>query len=718
MRVGIDVGGTFTDVVALDAATRAIVARIKVPTTHASPSGVAEGIVEGVRRLLASGIDARAIAFIAHSTTQATNALLEGDVARVGIVGLHDRFGWLARAQTALRPLALGARATFAPRIAYARAGDDASIARAIDELERGGIEALVASDAFGVDRPARERRVTSLARERGLLATSGHEVASTYGLAARTRTAALNAAILPRMVRTSEMTAAAVSRAGIDVPLMIMRSDGGVMDVREVARRPILTMLSGPAAGIAGALLHENVTDGIFIEVGGTSADCSVIRRGSPQMRPARIGGFRTMLRTLDVRTLAIAGGSLLRLDPGAGVGAGVAALRDVGPRSAHIAGLKYTCFLDPASFEGARATFVRPERDDPDDYLALELRDGTRAALTPTCAANLLGYVPAEAFARGDARAAERAFDLVGARIGVDARTLARALLDRSALKLRTAIDELIEEYELERTTVELIGGGGGAAALVPFAAERLGFTHRLARDAEVISPVGVALALVRDVVERTIPNATADDVVRVRREAVERVVASGADPALVEVSVELDARRNLVRATASGATAAASGSASAERSEAERLAAIARAARVPVEAIAIVARTASLIVASVGRRVAGAFGSGIGARSDSDVYVVDASATVRLAARRAVVGVTTAAGAAGALESLLERATAFGDVGRALPSLALAYGGRVADLGALAESAHAVALANEELRGLDGEAIVVAIASLRDA
>jgi N-methylhydantoinase A/oxoprolinase/acetone carboxylase beta subunit len=90
LRVGIDVGGTFTDVVAVDAANGEIVARLKVPTTHRASEGVAAGIVDGLARLLSDGsIDAGRVAFIAHSTTQATNALLEGDVARVGIVGVH-----------------------------------------------------------------------------------------------------------------------------------------------------------------------------------------------------------------------------------------------------------------------------------------------------------------------------------------------------------------------------------------------------------------------------------------------------------------------------------------------------------------------------------------------------------------------------------------------------------------------------------------------------
>jgi N-methylhydantoinase A/oxoprolinase/acetone carboxylase beta subunit len=709
LRVGIDVGGTFTDVVVVDAATRAIVARVKVPTTHDAAEGVAAGIVAGLARALeAPGVDAARIAFIAHSTTQATNALLEGDVAQVGIVGLHGAFGWLERAQLRVPPIRLGENAQLAPRIAFARAGDPDAVRAALDELLAAGSDAIVASQSFGVDRPAAERETVRLARARGGAATAGHEVATTYGLRARTRTAVLNAAILPRMVRTSQMTAAAVERAGIAVPLMIMRSDGGVMEVGEVARRPILTMLSGPAAGIAGALLHENVTDGIFIEVGGTSADCSVIRRGLPQMRPAQVGGHRTMLRTLDVRTLGIAGGSVPRVDPAA---RGVAALRGIGPRSAHIAGLGYACFTAAERFDGARPIAVRPQQGDPGDYLALELAGGERVTLTPTCAANLLGYVPAGDFAWADPAGARRGFAVAAEHLACTPEELARALLERAAAILRTAIDELIVDYGLAPGDVELVGGGGGAAALVPFAAEHFGFRHRLARDAEVISPLGVALALVRDVVERTIVNPGADDIVRVRREALERVVAAGAAPELVEVAVEIDARRNLIRATASGATSAVSGSAAAQAvSDDERSAAAARALHAEIGGVERVAAAGTFVLfgARSGRREADA----------RDVCAVDERGIVRLTALRAIVTTTTVARLERRLGDLLERGTAFGDVGRALPDVHLVYGRRVADLGALAESAHVLALAAEEVRGLAADDAVAIVAATREA
>ncbi len=719
LRVGIDVGGTFTDVVVVGALSRTIVARVKVPTTHAAHEGVAAGIVAGLVQALAQpGVDASRIAFIAHSTTQATNALLEGDVARVGILGLHGRFGWLERGQLRVPPIVLGESARLAPAVAFARTGDAGAVAAALERLLAGGAEAIVASESFGVDRPAGERHAAGLARERGVPATAGHEVATTYGLRARTRTAALNAAILPRMVRTSQMTAAAVERAGIGVPLMIMRSDGGVMDVAEVARRPILTMLSGPAAGIAGALLHENVTDGIFIEVGGTSADCSVIRRGLPQMRPARVGGHRTMLRTLDVRTLGIAGGSVPRLDLGA---RGIAALRGVGPRSAHIAGLGYACFTAAGAFAGARAVSLQPQAGDPADYLALELANGSRVTLTPTCAANLLGYVPEGDFARGDAASARAGFALAAERVGLDAEALARAVLERAAEILRGAVDELVADYGLVPGDVELVGGGGGAAALVPFAAERFGMRHRLARDAEVISPLGVALALVRDVVERTIVNPGPEDVVRVRREAFERVVAAGAAPELVEVAVEIDPRRNLVRATASGATEAAAGAGSGsagggesgtDASEREKYAAAARALHAAPEALEAFASAGTFtLFRAAGQRVAGE-------QSAGDVSVVDGRGVVRLTVRRATIRLCTVARLERALTTLLEEATTFGDVGRALPDVHVIYGRRIADLGALAEPAQVLALAAEEVRGLaEGEPVAI-VAVRRDA
>ena len=660
LRLGVDVGGTFTDVVAIDAARGALIARVKVPTTHDAAEGVAAGIIDGIRQLLREhAIAPDDVAFIAHSTTQATNALLEGDVARVGVIGLVPRAGWFARAQMRFRPVALAPGITFAPLIRFVRSGDDAGLESALAALQHDGVEAVAFSEPFAVDRPAHERGATEAARRRGLLATSGHDITAMYGLRARTRTAALNAAILPKMVRTAQMTRDAVERAAIRAPLMIMRSDGGVMDVREVFTRPILTMLSGPAAGVAGALLYENVTDGIFLEVGGTSVDCCVIRGGRPQIRSARIGGHRTMLHTIDSRTLGIAGGSIARID--------ARAIIDVGPRSAHIAGLRYAAFCDAAAFEGARVERFAPAAHDPADYLRFALVDGSYATVTPTCASNLLGYVPDDAFARGNAEAAQAAFALLAGELGGDAHALARRLLELAAAKVRPTVEALIADYELERGNVVLVGGGGAAAALVPFVAEHDGFEHRIARDAEVISPIGVALALVRDMVERTIVDPQPADIVRIRREAAERVIAAGAAPDRVEVSVEIDAQHNRVRAIASGATAM-------------------------VDAAAPLALRVE--------------------RANDKVQVIDERDVVRLVLKKACVTSTTVAKLDDALARSIEDATRFGDVGRALPDLYLVHRGHIADLRGMAGAAQARALAQEEVAGCDEGEEVIAI------
>ncbi|MBR0283873.1 MAG: hydantoinase/oxoprolinase family protein, partial [Selenomonadaceae bacterium] len=275
VRIGIDVGGTFTDAVAIDNETYEIIAKEKIPTTHDSKEGVAEGIVRVLQNIMEhNGIQPEEVVFIAHGTTQATNALLEGDVAVTGIFGMGSGIE-AGRAEKISKigniPLALGKELkTVFAFLETADAKADAKEAEAkIKELKAGGAEVIVATEAYGVDDPENEAFVVNMAREMGLYATGGHEVSKLYGLKVRTRTAVVNGSLIPRMMETANMTESCVKRAGIQNPLMIMRCDGGVMTVDEVRRRPILTMLSGLAAGVAGVLMYERLSDGIFLEAG-----------------------------------------------------------------------------------------------------------------------------------------------------------------------------------------------------------------------------------------------------------------------------------------------------------------------------------------------------------------------------------------------------------------------------------------------------------------
>ncbi|MBV8067848.1 MAG: hydantoinase/oxoprolinase [Candidatus Eremiobacteraeota bacterium] len=707
-RVGIDVGGTFTDVVAVDAQTRKLVARIKVPTTHGAAEGVAAGIVTGIERLLADAtVDAASIAFIAHSTTQATNALLEGDLARVGVIGLLDGVGWLSKRQMRFGAVRLAGGSLFAPAFAFAPAGDESAVRARIDGLIACGAEAIAASESFGVDRPAPESFAVAYAQSRGIEATSGHDVSSAYGLRARTRTAALNAAILPAMVRTARMTASAVSGARIPAPLMVMRSDGGVMGVNEIERRPILTLLSGPAAGVAGALFYERLSDGIFIEVGGTSSDCSAIRAGRPQMQAACVGGHRTMLRTLDVRTLGIGGGSMLRLDRNG--------ISDVGPRSAHIAGCAYASFVAPASIAGSRLERIAPTPRDQPEYAALIAPDGRRIALTATCAANFLGTVPADAFAHGNAESAQAGFELLARELGTDASSLARTALTLSAAKLRAAVEQLITDYELDPSMVTLVGGGGGAGALVPFTAGVMGLSHRIARDAEVIAPIGVALALVRDSVERTIVAPAPHEIARIRREAGDRVIAAGAAADRVEIEVEIDAQRNKVRATASGATALVESWAPRRCGEEERCAAAAESLRTDSHQLEATELTPRLWAYQRRTTMTAALRH---RRERRDVRVVDDRGVVRLALRDPVVTVTTVERLGARVRDAIESGTQFGDVGRALPALYLLRANRIATYEGLASAEQGAALAQEETQGCASDEPVALLVVPRQA
>src|SRR6267142_551685 len=482
-RIGIDVGGTFTKAVLIDNASHDVVGRFSVLTTHSDSGGVAKGVVDVFRNVLA------------HSTTQATNALLEGDVANVGVIGMSTRVeSLLAKSQSAMKPIELapGRHMKPANRFLMKETLTDETIRKAIEELKAEGAQVIVASSAFGVDDGEAEETVRRLAIEAGLAATCGNEITKLYGLTTRTRTAVINASILPKMIDTATMTEASVREAGIQAPLMIMRGDGGVMDIREMRRRPVMTMLSGPAASVAGALMYLRVSDGIYFEVGGTSTNIGVIRNGRPTVKYARVGGHETYVNSLDVRVIGIAGGSMVRVRGND--------IFDVGPRSAHIAGLHYAAFARPEEIVDPRLELFRPKDGDPDDYVAIRSANGERYAITNTCAANVLGYAKPGWHAHGNADSARKAIAPLAQRLGVSGEETARRILEKASCKVIPVVEDLVREYALDRDQAVLVGEGGGAAALIPFVAERMKLDFSISQDAEVISSIGVALALVR--------------------------------------------------------------------------------------------------------------------------------------------------------------------------------------------------------------------------
>jgi N-methylhydantoinase A len=709
VRVGIDVGGTFTDVVVIDNDAGEVVSQLKVPTTHNAKEGVALGIINALERALSElNVAPEDVTFIAHSTTQATNALLEGDVAKVGIVGVGQGIeGWKAKFDTRIKKIELApnrflmAEHTF---LSAQKATNEKLLTEVIQGLQSKGAEVIVASEAFGVDRNEKENLITAIARQNGMLATAGHEVSSLYGLRIRTRTAVINGAILPKMIHTATMTDDCVKKSGITAPLMIMRSDGGVMSVDEVRKRPIMTMLSGPAAGIAGALMYERVSDGIFIEVGGTSADISVIRDGQPQTKPARVGGHRTYLNTLDVRTLAIAGGSMIRVKNGAIV--------DVGARSAHIANLHYSAFQKPEIFENAKLVFLRPTAHDTDDYIAVETINGERFALTPTCAANLLNLIPENAFAKGNQESARLAFLPLANELNVSVEEAARKVLEISCRKIEKQIEELIVEYHLDRSTVELVGGGGGAASLVIFAGQMMNLPARLAKKAEVISTIGVALAMVRDTIERNIVDPTPEQILQVRRAAVDAVIKIGAVPESVEVQVEVDTRRNLVRATAFGTTELKKDGKTAKAANFEQCEeTAARSLKTELASVKLLAETSDFYVFGAEIKTSTFFG--LFTSTKQAVRIIDKTGVVRLQRGNAQVFSTKVGDISAEIERVITNLTDFGDAGRDLPDLHLLVGARIINLSGLAEVEQAIALAQTELENytLDEKIVIIA-------
>ena len=314
------------------------------------------------------------------------------------------------------------------------------------------------------------------------------------------------------------------------------------------------MTIGSGPAAGVAAALHQLSLRAGLVVECGGTSSNISVVRDGRTVLRSLRVMGRPTAIRAIDSWVVGAAGGSMARL--------GRRKVAEVGPRSAHVAGLPYACFATPEDLAGARVDLIAPRTGDLESYATLRAGD-VRYALTATCAANALGLVPAGSYAAGNREAAVAGFALLAAHLRADPVATAQAVLDGAVSKIAEAVTQAARAYDLPRDT-PVVALGGAGAVLGAEVARRLGRPLLVPDHPEVLSSIGAALSLVRAEAVRT--STAAGTALRVARDAELACIAAGAAASTISVETTFDPRTGEQRAVATGAVALQAGASSA--------------------------------------------------------------------------------------------------------------------------------------------------------
>ncbi|MEZ5846533.1 MAG: hydantoinase/oxoprolinase family protein [Geminicoccaceae bacterium] len=320
-RLGIDTGGTYTDAALLDEGGRVMASRKAVTTRHDLAICIGEA-VEAVLRDRDVEIE-----LVGLSTTLATNAIVEGRGGRVGL--LLAGFGAGLERRPGL------AQVLGSDPVAHVDGGhdahglermplDEAMARRCIGEMAK-RVDAFAITARFAVRNPAHERRLGQLVEEMtGLPCTMGHELSARLDAPRRALTTVLNARLIPEIARLLAATGALLDRLGITAPLMVVRGDGSLMRATTVQRRPVETILSGPAASVVGAARLAGSKDGrpfpqaLVSDVGGTTTDIALLQDGRPRLDPrgAMVGGFRTMVEAIELRTSGLGGDSAVDRD------------------------------------------------------------------------------------------------------------------------------------------------------------------------------------------------------------------------------------------------------------------------------------------------------------------------------------------------------------------------------------------------------------------
>ncbi len=349
-RLGVDVGGTFTDLLLFNVDTGAFW-RHKTPST---PHDSSEGILNGVTAICTeAGVSAKDIDYFLHGTTVATNAVLEGKGARVGLITTEGYRHIMQIARSYVpgglaawiiwpkpQPLAaLEDTVTVKGRMNAAgqevRPLDEAGARAALTELKKQGVEAITVSFINAYANGAHEKRVGELAREimQDVPVSLSHEVLPEMQEYERTLTTVANAAVRPVVGKYVSSLRDKLAASGMAGKLSLLRSDGGLMSAQKAEEHPVNILMSGPAGGVTGALWvakNAGLKNILTLDVGGTSTDVALIENLEPRrVRTTEVGHLSVRASSLDVKTVGAGGGSIAYVPELTG------ALR-VGPQSA----------------------------------------------------------------------------------------------------------------------------------------------------------------------------------------------------------------------------------------------------------------------------------------------------------------------------------------------------------------------------------------------
>ena len=476
-RLGVDVGGTFTDLVAL-VEGRLITA--KVPTT---PRNQAQGVVAALGSVRPAVED---VAGFIHGSTVATNALLERRGARTALVtteGFRDVIEIGRQNRPALYDLTRDRPAALVPRAlrftVTERMGpegvlvplDEASVGAAVDACREAGVEAVAVCLLFGFLHPGHEQRVGEALRAAlpGVQVSLSSEVLPEFREYERCSTTVCNSYLAPRLGAYLERLGGEVTALGLPRPL-VMQSSGGAAEIETAAAQAVGCLLSGPAGGVVGAAWVAGLSghrDLLTFDMGGTSTDVAPVLGGTVQTTTESVvAGVPVKLPMVDVHTVSAGGGSIAWVDAGG-------ALR-VGPGSAG---------ADPGP--------------------AAYGRGGEEPTVTD---ANLyLGYLPDRAELGGEVRLdrgrAEAALARVGARLGLDCEETARGIVRVADAEMLRALRVISVERGLDPRELTLVAFGGAGGLHACSLAEELDIGRILVPlAAGVLSALGLAISDVR--------------------------------------------------------------------------------------------------------------------------------------------------------------------------------------------------------------------------